>query len=114
MLVNRFTPYALSRENPCVKEQGLMRFLGEHPDMSDAAVERRRDEKGRFQASTSPDDVYEAMEPLEPYSTNEVADELGLPHRTALHYLNQLAKNGRIRKKKTGARSVIWVRMEQQ
>jgi len=34
--------------------------------MSDATLKRTRDEQGRFQASTSPDDVYEAMEPLEP------------------------------------------------
>jgi hypothetical protein len=34
--------------------------------MSDAILERARDEKGRFQASTSPNDVYEAMEQLEP------------------------------------------------
>jgi len=53
------------------------------------------------------------MEPLEPYSTNEIADELGLPHRTALHYFNQLAQNNRIRKKKTGKRTVIWIRMEE-
>ncbi|WP_049985478.1 hypothetical protein [Halobellus rufus] len=81
--------------------------------MSDATLKRTRDEQGRFQASTSPDDVYEAMEPLEPYSTNEIADELGLPHRTALHYFNQLAQNDRIRKKKTGKRTVIWIRMEE-
>jgi len=80
--------------------------------MSDATLERARDEKGRFQASTSPNDVYEAMDQLEPYSTNELADELGFPHRTALHYLNQLAQRDRIRKKKTGKRSVIWIRTE--
>jgi len=42
-----------------------------------------------------------------------IADELGLPHRTALHYFNQLAQNNRIRKKKTGKRTVIWIRMEE-
>ncbi|TKR27963.1 helix-turn-helix transcriptional regulator [Natronomonas salsuginis] len=80
--------------------------------MSDAQPDRTRDDKGRFQASASPNDVFQQMEPLEPYSTNEIADRLGLPHRTALHYLNQLAENNRIRKKKPGKRSVIWVRME--
>jgi len=68
--------------------------------MSDATLKRTRDEQGRFQASTSPDDVYEAMEPLEPYSTNEIADELGLPHRTALHYFNQLPKTTEFARRK--------------
>jgi len=86
--------------------------LVEHLVMSDAQPDRKRDDKGRFHASTSPNEVFQQMEPLEPYSTNEIADQLGLPHRTALHYLDQLSENNRIRKKKTGKRSVIWVRME--
>lgn len=80
--------------------------------MSDAATERTRDDKGRFKGQATPEDVFEGMEPLEPYSTKEIADNLGLPHRTALHYLDQLAEDGEIRKKKAGKRSVIWVRME--
>ena len=48
------------------------------------------------------------MEPLEPYITNEVAEELGWPQRTAYEVLSGLAEDGMIRKKPE-ARRVISV-----
>ncbi len=51
------------------------------------------------------------MEPLEPYMTSEVAEELGWPQRTAYEVLNGLADEGEIWKKPE-ARRAIWIRTE--
>jgi predicted transcriptional regulator len=52
------------------------------------------------------------MEPLEPYMTSEITEELGWPRRTANEELNGLAEEGEIRKKKPEARRVTWIRTE--
>lgn len=71
-----------------------------------------RDDEGKFSGDASKEDVYDVMEPLEPYTTGELANEIGIPRRTAYHYLEQLADGGRIRKKKPDPRSAIWIRTE--
>lgn len=72
-----------------------------------------RDEAGQFVATRSPADVLEAMEPSEPYTARELAEELGWPRRTAYELLSDLAEQGTIRRKKTGHRTVIWIHPEE-
>lgn len=72
----------------------------------------QRNEKGRFEAEhgITPDDVFEAMDHLEPYTTGELAEQLGAPRRTVYNYLEELAEENRIRKKKPEPRRAIWIR----
>lgn len=74
-----------------------------------------RDEEGRFESrhGVSKDDVYEAMKPLEPYTTGELAEMVDAPRRTVFNYLEQLAEEHTIRKKKPEPRRAIWIRVEQ-
>lgn len=76
--------------------------------------ETNRNEQGRFESEhgITVEDVFEAMEPLEPYTTGELADMLSAPRRTVFKYLEELAEQERIRKKKPGPRSAIWIRAE--
>jgi DNA-binding IclR family transcriptional regulator len=71
-----------------------------------------RDEAGQFVATRSPADVLGAMEPSEPYTARELAEELGWPRRTAYELLSDLTEQGMVRRKKTGHRTVIWIRLE--
>jgi predicted transcriptional regulator len=71
-----------------------------------------RNEKGRFEAEheVTKDDVFEKMEPLEPYTTGELAEKADAPRRTIYHYLEELYEEGRIQKKKPEPRRAIWMR----
>ncbi|WP_117367433.1 helix-turn-helix domain-containing protein [Natrarchaeobaculum sulfurireducens] len=74
-----------------------------------------RDDKGRFtpeKEDTGPDAVYDSMETGEPVSTREVADNLEIPRRSALRYLDSLAEEGEIRKKKLDQRRAVWIKTE--
>lgn len=75
-------------------------------------MQSSRDDKGRFEASheLNAEDVFEAMEPLEPYTTSEIADALDAPKRTIFHYLDELSEEGKIQKKKPADTRVIWMR----
>lgn len=76
-----------------------------------ADEDRERDDKGRFisEQDIGLDDVYAAFERVdEPTSTREIADELGIPRRSALRYLDSLADDGRITKKKIDERRAVW------
>ena len=76
--------------------------------------DRVRDGKGRFAAGHSVEeaDLFEAMDPLEPYTTRELADVVGMPRRSAYEFLESLADAGEIRKKKPEPRRAIWIRPE--
>lgn len=76
------------------------------------AAPKGRDEGGKFESQhdIGPGDVFDAMEPLEPYTTREIADIVGAPRRTVFNYLNELADDELIRKKKPEPRRAIWVR----
>lgn len=78
------------------------------------APAEERNEQGRFvsEHGITSDDVYESMDPLEPYTTGELAQSLDVPRRTVYKYLEELAKSGRIKKKKPNERRVIWMRGE--
>lgn len=71
-----------------------------------------RNEKGRYESEhgVAVEDVFEAMDPLEPYTTGELADKVGAPRRTVYHYLEQLYEENRIQKKKPEPRRAIWMR----
>lgn len=85
--------------------------------MSDDAGEsadtsgRSRDDHGRFTSTVNREDILDAMEPHEPYSATELAEHLGIPHRTALKYLNELAERDQVRKKRHSKRQVTWIRV---
>ena len=72
--------------------------------------DRARNNAGQFVATRSPDELLDAMEPLEPYSASELAEEIEWPYRTVHKILADLEAAGRVRKKKTGHRTVIWIR----
>lgn len=77
--------------------------MGEH---------RVRNESGRYVATRSPDDVLAVMEPLEPYTTGELAGTLGWPRRTLYDLLTTLEERDAVRKKKPEPRRAIWIRPE--
>ena len=54
--------------------------------------------------------VSEAMEPLELYTTGELASVLGVPRRLARRLLDRLADAGTIRRKEPEPERVIWIR----
>ncbi|ELY39948.1 hypothetical protein C497_04297 [Halalkalicoccus jeotgali B3] len=71
-----------------------------------------RDKKGQFESEhgATVETVFEAMEPMEPYTTGEIADMVDAPRRTVYNYLEELAGQGRVRKKKPEPRRAIWIR----
>lgn len=71
---------------------------------------RPRNESGQYVATRSPDAVLEAMEPLEPYTTGELADKLDWPRRTVYELLTTLEEQDDVRKKKPEPRRAIWIR----
>lgn len=74
--------------------------------------DRIRNEAGQFVQTRSSEDVLAAMEPLEPYTTGELARELEWPRRTVYDILSELAAQGAVRKKKPEERRAIWIRPE--
>ncbi len=54
--------------------------------------DRERNARGQFTAEhdVTADDIYETMEPLEPYTSREIADKLDVPRRTAYEFLTDL------------------------
>lgn len=75
-------------------------------------ADRARDGSGRFVASRTAEDVLDVMDPLEPYTTGELAGVLGWPRRTVYHYLEDLEAADTIRKKKPEPRRAIWILQE--
>lgn len=76
--------------------------------MSNAEVMPERDESGRF--TTDVDEaIYDAVpENGEPVIASEVADVAGTSLSTTNKHLNQLADDGKIRKKKFHEKRVVW------
>lgn len=75
--------------------------------------DRPRNDAGQYVATRRPEDVFNAMEPLEPYTTGELAESLGWPRRSVYKALTELAEDGTIRKKKPEPRRAIWIRPEE-
>lgn len=53
--------------------------------------------------------VYEEMEPLEPYTTSELAERIGAARDVVRRLLDALYEGDQVEKKATGS-GVIWVR----
>lgn len=57
-----------------------------------------------------PEMVYDAMDPLEPYTTGELASVLDTPRQLVRVLLDALAGDEKIRKKEPEPERVIWIR----
>lgn len=75
------------------------------------STQQNRDDGGQFARERDPVEVIDAMEPLEPYATSELADRLDWPRRTAYEVLDELAAEGVIYKKKPERSRAIWMRV---
>lgn len=62
------------------------------------------------ESEPDPEQVYETMEPLEPYTTGELASILDVPRQVVRNLLDALAGEERIRKKEPEPERVIWIR----
>lgn len=69
-----------------------------------------RDDQGRYEATVSLDAVRQFFRRSEPHTAAEIADDLGVSSRTALNKLERLHEAGEIKRKKVGARAVVWYR----
>lgn len=69
--------------------------------------ESGRDDRGRFTAKHTDEDVLAAVQEHEPAATMEVADELGIERPSADYRLRQLEEQGRATSKKIG-NSLAW------
>jgi DNA-binding MarR family transcriptional regulator len=85
---------------------------GFHSRIEGMESDRPRNESGQYVTTRSPDAVLDTMEPLEPYTTGELADNLGWPRRTVYELLSTLEERGDVRKKKPEPRRAIWIRPE--
>lgn len=65
---------------------------------------------GRDESEPNPEQVYETMEPLEPYTTGELASILDTPRQVVRKLLDALAGEEKIRKKESEPKRVIWIR----
>ena len=54
--------------------------------------------------------VYETMEPLEPYTTGELASILDAPRQAVRKLLELLAGDRKVRKKEPESDRIIWIR----
>lgn len=59
-----------------------------------------------------PQDLLDAMDVGEPYTTGELADRLSWPTRSTYHVLDGLADDGKVWKKKPDPRRAIWMLKE--
>jgi hypothetical protein len=62
------------------------------------------------EGESSPDELLSAMDPLEPYTTRELAQALGRPIRRIRSLLDQLSADEAVRKAEPGRDNAIWIR----
>jgi DNA-binding transcriptional regulator YhcF (GntR family) len=67
----------------------------------------RHDDSGRFTPTFTPEDFLDALLVLDLPTTAEVAEQVGCAHRTALHHLNAMEDEGRVRSREAG-RAKLW------
>lgn len=58
----------------------------------------------------SPDEVYDEMEVLEPYTAGELASSFNAPKRRIRTLLERLSNSDQIRKKQRESKRAIWIR----
>ncbi|MDX1746651.1 MAG: HTH domain-containing protein [Halobacteriales archaeon] len=71
---------------------------------------QERDESGRYREKVSLDEVRQFFRRSEPRTAAEIADELDISSRAVLNKLNRMHDNQEIKRKKVGARAVVWYR----
>ena len=73
-------------------------------------AKRERDEGGLFVEEVTLDDVYEAVRngPEPASTTTDVAEAFDISTEGARRKLTELHEQGRIKKRKIGARAIIW------
>ena len=76
-------------------------------------MERERDESGQYVEQVTLDSVLAVFEDAEvPVLTaSEVAEELDCSRPSAYNKLETLVKQGELRRKKVGARAVVYIRL---
>ena len=77
-------------------------------------MERERDESGQYTEQVTLDDVLAVFEEadLPVLTATEVAEELECSRPSAYNKLEQLVEQGKIQKKKVGARAVVYISMD--
>lgn len=77
-------------------------------------MERERDESGQYTEQVSLDSVTSVFRnaDLPVLTASEVADELDCSRPSAYNKLEKLVDRGELRKKKVGARAVVYILME--
>jgi response regulator of citrate/malate metabolism len=77
------------------------------------AVSRERDESGQYVEEVTPEQIVEVFESAEvPVLTaREVAEQIDCSHSAAYNKLEALVEDGRLQKKKVGARAVVYIRL---
>lgn len=58
----------------------------------------------------SPDEVYDEMEVLEPYTAGELASRFGAPKQRVRRLLERLSDSNKVRKKEPESDRAIWIR----
>lgn len=71
---------------------------------------QERDERGQYREKVPLDEVRQFFRRSEPRTATEIAEELGITSRAALNKLNELHANDEVKRKKVGARAVVWYR----
>ena len=66
-----------------------------------------RDERGRFAAEHSDEEILDAVREHEPAGTSEVAEAVGIARQSADYRLRKLADEGAVRSKKIGG-TLAW------
>lgn len=76
-------------------------------------VSRERDESGQYVEEVTPEQIVEVFRAAEvPVLTaREVAEQVDCSRSAAYNKLESLVEEGRLRKKKVGARAVVYIRL---
>lgn len=58
----------------------------------------------------SPEELFDELEPFEPYTADELAETLDTKESIVKRVLNRLNRDAKVRKKKTKSGPAIWIR----
>lgn len=81
--------------------------------ITETMSDRERNDKGRFAEEYPDSSILDAIETLGGAAgTQEVADEVGCPYRTAYHKLSKLEERGQVSSRKV-ANARLWSRADE-
>lgn len=72
----------------------------------------RNTNNGRYRNGRTAEDIIDCMSRNANHTTTQLADATGIPRRTTLKYLNELAEDGKIEKQKPNVNTAIWILRE--